>query len=134
MQLFWALGITLIVYSLPAAEIDNLRLFTNVDVEVDVGGIAETVEGGAIDQFNVPFLDVATLVLYSGNLFFDLLANFATAVPQMIGLLLAGIFLFIPLDAVVQTQVKLFFWVTIAALYLLSIIGVMLNVRSGRVV
>lgn len=130
-QLFWALGITLLVYALPADAVDDIALFSNVDNNSTIQEIGEKVQGGADSQFNVPFLDFATLVYYSGNLLFDLMVNFAMGVPQMFILLISGIFLFIPMDAVIQAHLKIFIYAVITAIYFLGIIGLMLNVRSG---
>jgi len=130
-QLFWALAMTLIVYSLPVDQLDSMALFANTDNNSSMAEIGAQVQGSADDQFNVPFLDFATLIYYSSNLFFTLVVNFAFAVPQMMILLFSGIFLFIPVDAVIQTQLKIFIGAVITAIYFLGIIGMMLNLRSG---
>ena len=130
-QLFWAFAMTLIVYSIPPDQLDNMALFSNTDNNYTMSEIGDEVQGSANDQFNVPFLDFATLIYYSSNLFFTLVVNFAFAVPQMVILLFSGIFLFIPVDAVIQTQIKIFVGAIITAVYFLGIIGMMLNLRSG---
>lgn len=132
-QLFYAFSITMVTYALPAAELENSRvaLFEGPADVYSEEYISSQVEGNVGKQFNLPVIELATLVFYSGNIVIDLLLNFITAVPQMFTLLISGFLLFFNLDAVVATQVKLFFETMITMLYIIGIITLLLSIRSG---
>jgi len=131
-MLFWSLCISLLTSTLPAAFVsDELIFFTNSDNNYTMQELGDMVGVGADDQFDVAFTDFTSLIFYSSNLFFTLLVNFIFAVPQMLSLLIRGLFLFIPVAATIKAQLLSFFNITIVALYLLGIIGLVLNIRSG---
>lgn len=131
-QLFWAFCISLLVATLPAAIIsDELIFFTGVDNNYSMQELGDMVGSGASDQFEAPFLDFTTLIFYSSNMFFTLLTNFVFAVPQMLSMLMRGLFLFIPIAAVIKTQIMSFFNILVVGLYFIGIIALVLNIRSS---
>ena len=131
-QLFWAFCISLLVATLPAAIVtDELIFFSGIDNNNTMQELGDMVGTGTSDQFDVPFLDFTTLIFYSSNLFFTLLTNFVFAVPQMLSLLIRGIFLFIPVAASLKSQLLVFFNILVIALYFIGIIALVLNLRSA---
>ena len=131
-QLFWALAITLLVATIPAAYLTPVALYTNSTSADTLENLGNELEGNVQNQLNLPLIDAAALVFYSGNIVVDLLLNFFTAVPQMFTLLLEGFFILIPIDAQLQTYVKLFAFTVIAVMYFIGLIAFLTNMRSGK--
>jgi len=129
-QLFYALGITLLVYSLPAPELSYVTLFESPTEDYSFESMGLNVESGASAQLTLPLVDMATLVGYTGNIAVDLVFNFATAVPQMFTLLVESFLLFFSVEAYIATYIKLFFFGIIAILYVVGGISFLLNIRS----
>lgn len=130
-QLFYAFAITLLLYSLPASEATNLTPFQQPSNTYSTQFIAEQTEGTMARQFNLPGIDLATLVFYSGNnMVIDLFLNFATAVPQMFGLLASGLMMFFNVDAAIQVQILAFFEIMIGFIYIIAIMQFLLGMRA----
>lgn len=128
-QLFYAFAITSVTYSLPAEELTRVTMFSGPSVSLsDVGS---DLEGSLDSQIDLPLIDVGALVYYSGNIVIDLLLNFMTAIPQMVSLFVGAFMFFFNVEGYLATQIKLFLWVTILALYVVSMLSFVMNVRSG---
>jgi len=82
----------------------------------------------------LPLVDTATLVFYSGNIMLDLIGNFVTAIPQMVGLLLNGFFMLFPIDITLQKTLFYSTYAFISILYLFSLMAFITNMRSGGAV
>lgn len=129
-QLFWAFAITLLVASIPADDVQSIDFFV-IAVSTSMEDVATQLEGAVSNQTTLPLLDVGALVYYSGNFLLNLMVNFVTAVPSIATLLVEGGTLLIPLDSFFELKLKAFLWVAITALYVLSLIAMILNIRSG---
>ncbi len=134
-QLFYAFGITLLVYSLPAGTGSYYDMWQGTAETIDLEGTSKNIEESIGNQLNVPSglsaVDIGFLVLYSGNIFVDLMLNFFFAVPQLLNVILSGIFILIPFDSFIQTQIKVFVSVLVVSIYLIGIFATLVIIRSG---
>ncbi len=129
-QLFYAFSITMIVYALPAASLADIAKFQQPTETFSEKYIADQVGESVEQQFDLPVVELAALVFYSGDIVLDLIVNFATAVPSMFTLLIEAFLLFINLDATLAFNIKLFFWIMISMLYFISVVTFLLNLRA----
>lgn len=133
-QLFWAFGITLLVATIPVAHLTPVTLFVASGSADTLTSIGSELETNLQSQVNLPLINAAALVFYSGNLIVDLALNFLTAVPQMFTLLLEGYFILVPnISPDVQTYLKLFVFTIISVMYFLGLISFLSNSRSSGV-
>lgn len=133
-QLFYSLAMTTLVYSMAMfVPLNQVELFTD-NIGQDVDDIAEDIEGNFENQFNIPVVDLGSLVFFSGNLLADLILNFITAIPNMVNILISAVFLFIPIDAQLQTNIKLFIVVSLTISYMLGTLAFLANMRTGRAI
>lgn len=126
--------ITILTYSLPADMTDRISSFNNLDSSFSTENIAEEIQGSIQSQTSIPVVDLGALVFYSGNILIDLLLNFAFAIPQIIGLLLYGLFSLIGIDTNIQNTIQIFASVIILVVYFVALIQLLTGVRSGRIV
>lgn len=130
-QLFWSLSVTTLVSTIPAEHLNRVELFTDNSLAGSLDTMGADVEENFSSQLDIPLVDAGSLVFYSGNIVIDLMLNFVTALPQMISILVEGIFLFIPMDSQLQGTAKLFFFTITTILYFIGLIGYLTNIRSG---
>jgi len=131
-QLFWALGITLMVATIPAAHLEPVSLFVNASGSDTLETLGPQLEENLQNQIDLPLVDVAALVFYSGNLIVDLVLNFFTAIPQMFTLLLDGLFILMPnIAADIQIYLKLFVGTIISVMYFLGLISFLSKSKAG---
>lgn len=130
-QLFYSFSITTLAYSMPADALDRVTSFSDVGSSLDLEETAELLEGSLEQQTNIPVIELGALVFYSGNILLDLMLNFAFAVPQMIGLLLQGLMGFLNIDGALWAYAQIFLVVAFSAFYTISLIQMLLGLRSG---
>jgi hypothetical protein len=133
-MLFYSFSITGLVYVTPATARHYIYSYEDLANDFDFETIAGDVEENLQRQTNIPVVDVGALVFYSGNILLDLLLNFAFAIPQMFGLLLTGLTLFINIDSYIIWLLQAFISALMMALYMLGAIQLLAGIRSGRVV
>ena len=129
-QLFYAFAITVLVHNIPAADLDNVVMFERPTETIDLESVGSELEEKVSQELNLPLIDLGALVFYSGNIIVDMLVNFITAVPQMFTLLIEGFLLFFNVESFIAVQIKLFFWVLIMILYVLSLLMFIMSIRS----
>lgn len=131
-QLFFSFGITIVVYTLPKDLKVHINPFSDTAGEIDFEGVATDLDDSLQRQRDIPVIDIGALVFYSGNILIDLLLNFITAIPQMIGLLIFGMGQIVGLgiDNYMMATLELFVFVTVTALYVLSIIQLVTSYRG----
>lgn len=133
-QLFYSFAMTILVYSMAMfVPLNQVELFTN-NVGPGVDDIAEDIEGSFENQFNIPVVDLGSLVFFSGNILADLILNFITAIPNMVNILISAFFLFIPVEAQLQTNIKIFIVVALTIGYMLGTLAFLANMRTGRAI
>ena len=136
-QLFYAFAITSITYALEptGALVDkHIQSFSDIISGVNAETVAAQVQGNIQKQTNIPIIELGALVFYSGNYLIDLLLNFAFAIPQMVGQLIAGITYMFNFDPFLANQLELFASGVVGLFYFMGIIQLLLNVRSGQLV
>lgn len=133
-MLFYAVSITLLEHVIPVDAITMVTPFTNVGEGVDLNATSNKVQDSLTRQTSLPLVDMGALVFYSGNILLDLLLNFVFAIPQMVGLLINGLCLLLNLPDFISTTIQIFSSVIMVVIYLISLIQLITNVRSGRLV
>lgn len=131
-QLLYSVIITLLMYSVPAADQTYLLHIGQASAASNPHQIANKFQDSLTRQQSFGVVDVAGLALYSGNLLIDLILNFFTAIPSMVTIVIKGIFLFIHVDPVVQTNIEVFAFSLLSIIYIISILSLLLSVRTGR--
>lgn len=130
-QLFWSFAITILVSTIPTAQLPYVSLFTDSANSDTLSTLGTDIQGNLQNQLNLPIVDFGSLVFYSGNLVIDLMLNFFFAVPELFTLLISGLFIFAPIDITLQFWIKTFAFTLIAALYFLGLINFLTTMRSG---
>lgn len=131
-QLFYALSITLLTYSfagMPNA-LQQINPFSSITDTINIDSIGNKVQGSMTRTLGIPLIDFGALILYSGNIFIDLLLNFYLAIPQMITILLNGLMTLFSLDTFILAYVEVFAAVLITAMYIISLVQLITNIRS----
>lgn len=129
-QLFYASGVTIIAYSLPAELQDYAQPSTSVASNIDIEQVSGDLEDSLQSQLNIPLIDLGALVFYSGNIIVDLLLNFLTALPQLITLVIDTIFQIMNVDGQYTIFVQTFLTGIVAIYYFLSLIVLVTNIRG----
>lgn len=133
-QLLFGIGATAISYSLPGTtyitisqqvspeEIKNMEELSN-DFNEDIEAIRNP-------PVNLPIIDTAFILFYTGNLVIDAFINSIFAIPSMATVLVTGLGVFFPIDPYFQNILSLFVYSLVAILYIIGLIGVIANFRS----
>lgn len=130
-QIFWSFSITLLISTIPAADLTYLTFVSDSPSASALDSVSEEMQDALTTSTTLPVVDSATLVFYSGNIILDLIGNFVTAIPQMITLLIVGLFKLFPIDVHLQDAVKYTAFAFIGILYLFSMLAFITNMRSG---
>lgn len=135
-MLFYSFAITSITHSLPDDYVRaHMVNFADLGSDISLDDTAEQIDDSLQQVTNIPVIDIAALVFYSGNILLDLLLNFAFAVPQLFILLIRSISLFFGgLDVTLMLYLQTFASVAVMALYFIGLIQMLAGIRSGRVV
>lgn len=133
-QLFFGIGTTMIQYSLPAQTyLDLSRELTPAEVESMEnlsGNFTEKIDAIKNPPIDLPFVDTAFILFYTGNLVIDAFINSLFAIPSMMSVLVNAFTIFIPIYAPYKAILQLFVYSLVAILYIIGIIGVIMNLRS----
>jgi hypothetical protein len=128
-QLIYAFGITILVYSLSGMNV-NLNAMVSLPEAPNIVNTTQKFEEQLQRTRNIPLVDIGALVFYSGNAFIDLIGNFITAIPQMVTFLLnVGIQLF-PLEPTLAFYLKLFLEASLTIIYIWLLITFILSLFS----
>lgn len=132
-MLFYSFSVTILTYSMPPDVLAAHRVkdFTDVGNSIDMQTVREQVQGSVSSQLNIPVLEMATLIFFSGNVIVDLLLNFFFAIPQMLGLIIHGFTDLFNLPGVFWVTIELLASVVITVLYFIGILQLVLGLRSG---
>lgn len=132
MMIFYSVCVTLIAHMLPQFTDQYTGNFMSQGVNTDINDITSSVDLGVQGQTQLPLVDLGALLFYSGNLFIDLAVNFVTALPQMVVLSINIVMSIVTPDAVFSQQLKLGLQALLFVAYMFSLLGLLLNLRSGR--
>jgi hypothetical protein len=128
-------GVTLLAYSLPGSANAYGQTYKDGVSASGLGyeDIALEVEGSFNQQLNIPVIELGSLVYYSGNILVDLLVNFATAIPQILTILINGLVTVLGgnIDIGLLAVVQGFLTAAIFAFYVLGVVSLLSNLRSG---
>lgn len=134
-QLVFGIGATMIAYSLPqqtylsiSQQVTPEEIESIEDISGDFTEKIETIRNPPID---LPFVDTAFVLFYTGNLVIDAFVNSIFAIPSMATVLVKGFAMFFPIESSYETIITLFVYAFIAILYIIGIIGVIMNIRSS---
>jgi hypothetical protein len=130
-QVFWSFVFTLLIYTMPGADQDQLSLITMANGTTNLATIGNNFESAVTSQTNIPIVDIGALLFYSGNIIIDLILNFAFAIPEMFTMLLNLLFLIMPMPGNLNITVRLFFLALIGIGYAIGILQFVTNIRSG---
>lgn len=131
-QLFFAFSITLLVHAMPEENLTYVTAFSDVTDSIDLDTVTTDLENSMQSTLDIPVIELGALVFYSGNILIDLMLNFAFAIPEMITMILNGIMMLFSVDEFMFAYVQLFLSAVIMAIYFISLIQVLIGIRSGR--
>jgi len=131
-QLFYSFAITTVVYSME----DELQLqslpYYDADQKMDLNYTVNQVQSNIDSQTKLPLIEFGALLFYSSNIILDLLLNFAFAIPQMIGFIVSGMCALFAFPVSIIATVQAFASGIIILLYFISILQLIISMRSGR--
>lgn len=133
-QLFFAMAMTGYTYYVPSDALIPLQQHISFAEKTSFEDIKSSAEKNLEAQTNIPIVELGALVFYSGNILLDFILNFAFALPEMVTLFISTIFLLVSVPAQVATLIKIFAGVTISVLYFISIVQLLVGIRSGRLI
>lgn len=130
-QMFYALSVTLILPYMPTASTNQVVMFTNSNNVIDFTTLGNSVQSGVGSQTSLPLLDAGALIFYSSATILNLMINFFTAIPQMVTLLLSGLFLIIQLPYALAFTIKSITFVIVTILYYMILFSFITGTRTG---
>jgi len=130
-QLFWSLGVSLLIPYMPNALDNQVVMFTNSNNVIELGTLQSSVSQGITDQQNIPLLEVGALVFYSSATILNIMINFFTAIPQMVTLLMSVIFLFIPIGYDLQIVLQTWVFGIVTVLYFIALFTFLMGTRTN---
>jgi hypothetical protein len=93
--------------------------------------MAQELETGLSHQQSVPVVEFGALIYYSGTYLVDLMVNFLGALPQMVAMLVAGIFTLVPINVDLKRNIIIVVELTAFALYIINFVALIANMRSS---
>jgi hypothetical protein len=132
-MLFYSFAVTIISNSLPVESLDYIKPF-QTKTTASLSNTVSEVESSIDRQLNIPIIEIGALVFYSGNIVIDLFLNFIFAIPEMLTILTHGLILIVNVPAYLVDTIQTFAFSVFSIFYILSVISLLLGVRSGRVV
>lgn len=130
-QLFYGAGVTMLSYALPVDQIAVIEPYQQPTEDLDVRDISDEIESTISSQLSIPVVEIGALVFHSGNLVIDLIVNFWSAIPSMITILINAFFFAFPIDAFLQNQILLLFYVIASVVYFVAFLNFLFALRSG---
>ncbi len=127
-QIFFGVSITIVAYAMPS---DNYIQLIESGQEMDLDETGAMITGAADRQTNIPILDMGALIFYSGNIVLDMILNSVFAIPSMVTTLVSVFTIFFPIDAVLAAYIGIAIFLIIGAIYIISILAFIVNLRGG---
>lgn len=129
---FYSLFITTAIYSLEDSPV-NIGIiisFQGDEVNLDYGTTSQEFQSAINTQKSFGGADLAALALFSGNIILDLAANFIFAFPNMVSLLVTGIFMLVPVNGFLQNEVVLWIKAIISIVSAIFLLQFLLGART----
>ncbi len=131
-QIFFGIGASMISYTLPGPDYVSIVMPSGMQSPESISeNFTQDVEMIRNPPIDLPLIDTAFILFYSGNLVIDAFLNSIFAIPSMCTILVSAFTIFIPIDAQLASYLSLFVYTIIAVLYIIGIIGVVMNLRSS---
>ena len=127
----YSLMITLLMYALPSDQRTYVLELKGSPAYREIDDISKQFQTNVDQQRSFGVVEVAALALYSGNILIDLILNFFMAIPSMATIIMKGILIFMNLSDPIKNAVMVFTYAIVGIIYLLSIILLLLDIRSG---
>jgi hypothetical protein len=130
-SIFFGIGASMISYAIP--DPNYISIVTPSDMESPESiseNFTQDVQNIKNPPIDLPFVDTAFILFYTGNLVIDAFLNSIFAIPSMCTIMVTVFTIFIPVDPQLASYLSLFAYTIIAVLYIIGIIGVIMNVRS----
>lgn len=132
-QLFYSFSITVVAYSLPSDQIHHVDIFSGVTDQVNIQDTALELQNNIQSQASIPLIDIGALVFFSGNIILDMLLNFLTALPQMFVMLINGFEILFHIPTMIKIQLQILLTTVVMAMFVIMVLQLLTNIRSGRV-
>jgi len=132
---FYSLFITTSLYSLESAPV-NIGIiisFQDNGANIDYGETSLEFQNALNTQKSFGGADLAALALFSGNIMLDLAANFLFAFPNMISLLVTGVFMLVPVNGFLQNEIVLWIKAIISIVSAIFLLQFLLGVRTQSI-
>lgn len=133
-QLVFGIGVTMIAHSLPnqtfvsiSQEITPEEIESMQNISSNFTNDIDQIRNPPID---LPIIDTAFVLFYTGNIIIDAFINSIFAIPSMCSVIVTGFAIFFPIDPYFETMLGIFVYAIVAILYIIGIIGVIINIRS----
>lgn len=127
----YSLMITLLTYSLPATDLNYVLELRGEPAYREIGSMSSEFQNNISQQKSFGVVEVGALALYSGNILIDLILNFFTAIPSMATIIINGLLIFMNISEPAKTALLGFTGAIIGIIYMISIILLLLDIRSG---
>src|SRR3990167_4306127 len=121
-QLFYALAIVLVLYSIPDDQKNYIVQFNTPETNVDINSVGSEFQKSFRSTTSFGFVDIAAMALFSGNIVIDLIMNFFLAVPSMVTLLLKAIFMIFNVESFIQNTIISYVFLFIAVVYVIALL------------
>jgi len=129
---FYSLFITTAVYSLDDSPV-NIGIIINFqgdEVNIDYGTTSQDFQSAVNTQKDFGGADLGALALFSGNIILDLAANSIFAFPNMVSLLVTGVFMLVPVNGFLQNEVVLWIKAIISIISAIFLLQFLLGART----
>ena len=133
-QLFFSVAATTISYSVPTEARHYLDDYLSLSDTMSAKNISDKLQGSLTQQTNLPLIDLGAMLFYTGNILIDLFLNFVFAIPAMISLIISGVMNFFNIDTFFTTQIQIFSFGAFSIFYFLSVVSMIVQIRSGRMI
>lgn len=121
----------MMIAAIPNPDYVSIITPSNIDSPESISeNFTEDIEAIQNPPIDLPFVDTAFILFYTGNLVIDAFLNSIFAIPSMCTILVTVLTIFIPVDPQLANLLSLFVYTIIAVLYIIGIIGVIMNLRS----
>ena len=132
MALF-SVAVSLYTHAMPPEMLNRITSFSDLSSTMNLEDMSNSVQGNLERQTKMPVVEMGAIVFYSGNMLLDLFLNFTFAIPEMVGLLIYSLTRIFSIDTVIIALVELLLGVVMIVWYFVSLLQLIIGIRSGRV-
>lgn len=130
---FYGLGITMFAYSLQGhVSTADFAPYQNQAGKSDLNTFATRVDATIQNQRSVNLIDIAGLVLFTGNFVFDLIFNIVLALPSFLTLIVGTYLNFVNIDPYLKGVFLVFIYLIGVAILGVLIVAFILGIRTSQ--